>query len=206
MRLGVLGGSFDPVHVGHLILAETCREACRLQEVHLVPAAIPPHKILRARAEDRHRLAMLGLAVAGRPELVVSDLEISRGGVSYTVDTLEALHRERPDDELFLLLGSDSLQDFPTWREPNRIVALATLVVVCRAGVSEASVRQWTQELSARFGKPAVCEVVTMPTIELSSSDLRQRVAEGRSIRYRTPLAVEEYIERWGLYRTSAAT
>lgn len=206
MRVGVMGGSFDPVHVGHLILAETCREACRLDEVHLVPAAIPPHKILQARADAQHRLAMLRLAVAGRPELVVSDLEIARGGVSYTVDTLERLRQDRPGDELSLLLGSDSLQDFPTWREPDRIVALATLVVVRRAGVAAAEVRRWADELSARLGVRAACEVVAMPTIELSSSDLRQRVAAGRSIRFRTPLAVEEYIERAGLYRTAAAT
>jgi len=196
-----MGGSFDPVHYGHLILAETCREVCQLDEVWLVPAATPPHKILQSRADSRHRLAMLRLAVAGRSGLVVSDLEVARGGVSYTVDTLEDFHVRRPQAELFLLLGSDSLRDFPTWREPNRIVGLATLVVVGRSGHSTDELRRWSAELSGRIGAVAMCVGVEMPTIELSSSNLRQRIGSGRSIRFRTPQAVEEYIEREQLYR-----
>jgi len=201
-----MGGSFDPVHYGHLILAETCREACELDEVWFVPAATPPHKIGQARAAARHRLAMLQLAVTDQPEYVVSAVEVERGGVSYTVDTLERLRADRPQASLNLLLGSDSLRDFPTWREPRRIAALATLVVVRRAGQSEHDVRRWCDELPNRLGGTANCRVVEMPAIELSSSDLRQRVATGRSIRFRTPQLVEEYIDREGLYRTGAAT
>lgn len=206
MRLGVLGGSFDPVHHGHLILAETCREACGLDEIWFVPAAIPPHKIGQNRTDARHRLAMLRLAVAGRSDYVVSNLELARGGVSYTVDTLERLHADRPGVELSLLLGSDSLRDFPTWREPGRIATLATLIVVRRAGQAEQDVERWCAQLPERLGAAATCVVIEMPAIELSSSDLRQRVAAGRSIRFRTPELVERYIEHERLYRTGAAT
>lgn len=206
MRVGVFGGSFDPVHFGHLLLADTCREACNLDEVWFVPAAIPPHKTQQARADGRHRLAMLRLAVEGTTGFVVSDVELARGGVSYTIDTLTQIQATRPHDDLFLLLGADSLRDFPTWREPQRIVALATLVVVRRAGSTDEQLNATCRELEERLGCSARCLLVAMPTIDLSSSALRERLGTGRRIRFRTPRAVEEYIERAGLYGRAAAT
>src|SRR4029077_3920571 len=120
MRLGLLGGSFDPVHYGHLILAESCREQCRLDAVWFVPAAIPPHKQNNKLSAPANRIEMLKLAIGGHEAFSVYTGEIDRGGVSYTVDTLQQLHDQEPQCELFFLMGADSLADLPTWRQPER--------------------------------------------------------------------------------------
>src|SRR5262249_55888086 len=130
MRLGLFGGSFDPVHYGHLLLAETCREQCRLDAVWFVPAAVPPHKQARELSSAENRVEMLKLAIAGNEAFSVYQMEIERGGVSYTVDTLEQLHAEDPTRELFFLMGADSLADLPTWRNPRRICELAIPLIV----------------------------------------------------------------------------
>src|SRR4051794_648934 len=137
MRLGLYGGSFDPVHYGHLLLAECCREALSLDEVWLIPAAIPPHKRTRELSPAKNRLEMLELALGGHEQLRSSDIEIKRGGVSYTVDTLAAVKVAQPEAELFLLMGADSLHDLPTWREPTKICELAVPAVVRRGGSPE---------------------------------------------------------------------
>src|SRR5205809_2358178 len=137
MRLGLYGGSFDPVHYGHLLLAECCRETLRLDEVWLIPAATPPHKQARERAPAKARLEMLELALAGHEQIKASRIEIDRGGVSYTVETLAQVHALQPQTTLFLLMGADSLHDLPTWREPDRICALSFPAVVRRGGSPE---------------------------------------------------------------------
>lgn len=198
MRLGIYGGTFDPVHFGHLLLAEQCREQLELDAVWLMPAAAPPHKPSAAISEAKHRLAMLELATAGHPALQVSRLELDRGGASYTVETLEAVRAEEPTRELYLLIGADSLADLPTWRSPQRILELATVAAVNR-GRTPPDVAAVAGPLGARATGRIV--VVSMPAIDLSASDLRQRAAAGRSLRYMTPRAVEEYIYEHGLYR-----
>ena len=122
MRLGLFGGTFDPIHLGHLILAEQCRESCALDRVWFVVAGEPPHK-RGDRTAVAHRLEMARIAVAGHPAFAVSEIEATRPGPHYSVETLESVHRERPDDELFFLIGADSLNDLPSWREPGRIAA-----------------------------------------------------------------------------------
>src|ERR1700676_3229696 len=134
MRLGIFGGSFDPVHYGHLLLAECCREQCRLDQVWFVPAHLPPHKQTVSLTSGEHRATMLRLATGGNEAFVVATLELERGGVSYTVDTLATVAASEPGAELFLLLGSDSLADLPTWHEPQRICELALPVAVRRGG------------------------------------------------------------------------
>lgn len=201
MRLGIFGGSFDPVHYGHLLLAETAREQAALDEVWFMPAATPPHKRHRALAPDEARVAMLELALGGHPALKVSTLELDRGGVSYTVETLEALARDDPGRELFLLIGGDSLAELPTWREPERILALATPVVVRRPGAEEPRFDRLAGLVDAARMAEFRRHVVDMPQIDLSSRELRRRVAQGRSIRFQTPRAVEAYIAEHGLYR-----
>jgi nicotinate (nicotinamide) nucleotide adenylyltransferase len=129
MRLGLFGGTFDPIHLGHLIMAEQCRESCALDRVWLVVAGAPPHK-RGDRTAVTHRLEMVRIAVAGHPAFAVSEIEASRPGPHYSVETLESVHRDSPDDDLFFLIGADSLADLPTWREPARIAQLATIVVV----------------------------------------------------------------------------
>jgi nicotinate-nucleotide adenylyltransferase len=200
MRLGIFGGSFNPVHYGHVLLAECCREACRLDEVWLVPAATAPHKQGRQLAPGKARMEMLELALAGSEQLRPSSIELDRGGVSYTVETLSQLRAERPGDELFLLMGADSLGDLATWREPQQICGLALPIVVRRAGSPPPNL-----DLLAAFVEPdRLTEIarwqVEMPIIELSSTDLRSRAATGKSLRYRTPRAVEKYIETHRLY------
>lgn len=201
MRLGIFGGTFDPVHYGHLLLAECCREQCRLDEVWFMPAAVPPHKTGLEIAPAAERLEMLELAASGYPPFRVSRLEIDRPGLSFTVETLAQLAAEDPGRELFLLLGADSLADLPTWREPARICQLAWPVVVHRAGVAPpdlAVLRPWvTPERFAQIERL----VVDMPHMGLASREIRHRVRHGLSIRFRTPRAVEAYIAAQGLYR-----
>src|SRR5688572_17213988 len=133
MRLGLFGGSFDPVHFGHLLLAEFCREACHLDQIWFIPAAMPPHKQTAPLAAGEHRLAMLNLAVGGQEAMAASRLELNRRGVSYTVDTLREIHGQHPAAELFLLMGADTLYDLPNWREPAEVLRLAMPVVVRRS-------------------------------------------------------------------------
>ncbi|HVC96206.1 MAG TPA: nicotinate-nucleotide adenylyltransferase [Pirellulales bacterium] len=201
MRLGLFGGTFDPVHYGHLLLAESCREACRLDAVWFVPAAHPPHKQQYPLTPARQRTEMLELAIGGNEAFTVSQLEIERGGVSYTVDTLEALRSEQPERELYFLLGADTLADLPHWREPGRICALALPLVVRRGGIDLPDF-----DCLAPFVSPArLTEIrqslVPMPGIELSSREIRRRARAGLSIRYQTPRAVEKYIETSRLYQ-----
>lgn len=203
-RLGVLGGTFDPVHYAHLLLAETCREQCHLDEVWLLPAASPPHKLRHHATSARHRLEMLQLAIGGHDQLRTSRLEIDRGGISYTVETLETIRQQLPETELFLLMGADSLEDLPNWREPERICQLATPVAVGRANAPKPSLQCLRHLVDPDRLERFKSSQVTMPTIDLASTDLRHRVASGQSIRYRTPRAVEQYIHANGLYQNSA--
>jgi nicotinate-nucleotide adenylyltransferase len=201
MRLGIFGGTFDPVHYGHLLLAESAREQLQLDEVWLIPAAMSPFKTGRQQAPAKARLEMLELALAGSEHLRASSLEIDRGGVSYTVDTLTEIARQKPGAKLYLLMGADALRDLPSWREPARICELATPAVVRRGGTPEPDFAA----LSAIVSQQRLAEIraaqVPMPLIELSSTDLRTRAAAGQSLRYRTPRAVEKYIETHRLYQ-----
>jgi len=201
MRLGVFGGSFDPVHFAHLLLAECCREERQLDQVVFVPSAVPPHKRDRELTPAASRLAMLELAIAGHEQFTISRYEVDRGGVNYTVDTLRHFRGEYPEAELFFVLGADMLQDLPTWREADQVCELATIVAVRRAGVAEPDFTCLASlvppETIERFRE----HQVQMPAMGLSSTEIRQRIAAGRSIRYTTPRAVEKYIETHGLYR-----
>ena len=201
MRLGLFGGSFDPVHYGHLLLAECCRERCRLDGVRFLPAAVPPHKQNRPLTPAEVRIEMLELAIAGHAAFSVSRHETDRGGVSYTVDTLTHFREEDPEIELFFLLGADMLYDLPRWHQPDRICELATIVVVGRCGAGEPDFdglgRIASPERIALFSRHRV----RMPEIGISSTEIRRRVAAGQSIRYQAPRAVEKFIETHGLYR-----
>ena len=205
MRIGVFGGSFDPVHYGHLIAAECAREQARLDRVVFVPAAEPPHKPGRLLADGRHRLELLTLAIGGHDAFAVSPLEIDRGGTSYTVDTLAALAADHPGDRLVLVLGPDSLAGFARWRDPARIAALAEIVPVERESLDDLAAAAAGSGLAAVLGEEAVAALlarrVQMPAIGIRATDLRSAVAAGRSIRYRTPRAVERSIATLGLYR-----
>jgi nicotinate-nucleotide adenylyltransferase len=196
MRLGLFGGTFDPIHVGHLILAEQCREACALDQVWFVVAGSPPHK-QGERTPVVHRLEMARIAVAGHSVFEVSEIEANRPGPHYSVDTLRTIRVERPGDDLFFLIGADSLADLPTWRQPELIARMATIVVVNRSSLGSPPPFRLPE-----FGADAYpLMAVTIPPIGIASHDLRRRRLEGRSIRYMVPRGVEAYIEAQGLYR-----
>ena len=206
MRIGAFGGSFDPVHYGHLLMAELCREQCKLDEVWFLPTAVSPLKPQSPPASAEDRVAMLNLAIAGHTAFRVNTLDVTRGGLSFTVEMLASLKNETPNDELFFLMGLDSLHTFSTWREPQRICQMATLVVASRPGVEEPDY----QELTNLLGFPTAERIrhhrVTTPILGLSSTEIRRRVSVGQSIRFQTPRAVEEYILGHGLYRMVSAT
>ena len=200
MRIGIFGGSFDPVHYGHLILAENCREQAALDQVWFVPSAIAPHKRDGATLTDRQRTELIKLAVGGHDAFIVSDLELQRGGVSYTVDTLTEIHDQHPDDELFILIGADSLHQLDTWREPARICELAIPLVVGRPGAKPVDPDSLSRFVDEDRLKAIKRYQIESQLIDISSTDIRRRVSEGRSIRYLTPRAVEKYIETQKLY------
>lgn len=206
MRLGIFGGTFDPVHYGHLLLAEYCREQLSLDQVWFVPTAIPPHKQDALLTPATARIEMLKLAIGGQESFQISSYEVDRGGVNYTVDTLEHFHAEDPTRELFFLMGADSLHDLRGWRSPERICELAVPVFVTRALPQAGDHEPVDFSLLEGLATPERLEFirqhrVDMPRIDLSSSEIRGRVQAGLSIRYQTPRAVERYIETSGLYR-----
>lgn len=195
MRLGVLGGTFDPVHFGHLILAEHAREQLTLQRVLFVPAGQPWRKVGREITSAEQRVAMLSLALQCNRAFTVSEAEIERSGPSFTVDTLRGLRREQRQAEMFFIMGEDALADLPNWKEPQRILQLASLAVAPRGGgTSIDGVQRKVLGLTERV------IWLNSPTIGISASEIRERVRLGRSIRYLVPTDVERYIVEQGLY------
>ena len=207
MRIGVYGGSFNPVHLGHLLAAECSREQACLDRVLFVPAAVPPHKRDRAIATAEDRLAMLALAVGGHEAFAVSTLELDRGGVSYTIDTLADLAARHPGDTLVLLLGPDAVAGLPTWRDPGAILDGWEVRAVERDGLDDVASIVARPDVAALLGAERASGLIEsrirMPAIGIRASDLRAAVAAGRSIRYRTPRAVEAYIMAHDLYRAT---
>jgi nicotinate-nucleotide adenylyltransferase len=200
MRLGLFGGSFDPVHYGHLRLAEQCRAQAELEEVWFMPAAVQPHKPGGPQASAADRLKMLELAVAEISGMRVSRIELERGGVSYTVDTLRAIAKQQPDAELFLLMGADTLRDLPNWREPAEICRLATPLVVHRAGEPAPDFDALAPLVSVgRLAHIRALEV-EMPAVDISSTEMRKRVSRGESIDGMTASEVVEFIAAHKLY------
>jgi nicotinate-nucleotide adenylyltransferase len=194
--VGILGGTFDPIHHGHLVIAEEAREALGLERVVLVPAALPPHKPDRRVTPAVHRLAMAELAITGNPSFSVSSIEVERGGTSYTVETLEAMADEGIADPWFIL-SAEALAGFPAWRRPDRILELCRLAVVPR-GDHETLDRAW---VSAHFpGRESRFEFLPGPLLPISGSVVRRRAAAGRSVRYLVPDAVARYIADHALY------
>lgn len=198
-RIGVFGGTFDPPHVGHLIVAEWARVALRLDRVVFVPAGTPPHKPGRGVSPARHRVAMTRLAVHGHPAFEVSTIETRRSGPSFTVDTLRALRAAHARARLFLMIGGDSLDEFHTWHDPEGILALATLAVMERDGPAGAR----AHGAHSRTRRPPARRVVRVgnPLVALSSSGIRGRAKAGRSVRYLVPETVRAYLMRHRLYR-----
>jgi len=193
-----LGGTFDPIHYGHLVAAEEVRFRLSLARVLFVPVGVAPHKRRQTISPAEHRVAMVELAIASNPYFSLSRLEVDRPGPSYSVDTVRLLREQLGREvELYFIVGSDALSDLLTWREPARLVQLCQLVAIARPGwpVEIAPVEAQLPEAAGRIVQ------VPIPQLDISSSDLRRRVAEGQPIRYQVPEAVEGYIMSRGLYR-----
>ena len=188
MVAGLFGGSFDPVHHGHLIAAQSALEQLGLDEVRFVPAHEQPFKAGRHQAPAVDRARMVELAIAGAPGFRLERVELDRRGPSFTVDTLRALSAAEPDVRWVLLLGDDAARDLPKWREPDAVAALARIAVFARPGTPSAAVA-------------GVWRRITVPLVEVSSTDVRRRVREGLSIRYRVPDTVAAYVAAHGLYQ-----
>lgn len=197
MRRGLLGGTFDPIHMGHLIIAEQVMSQLALDRIDFVPVGVPWMKRGEKILPGFHRITMVELALEGNNNLRVLTLEVDRPGDTFTVDTLEELH-EIEEDSLFFIMGMDTLQGFSKWKAPKRILDLATLVVVRRPRVPR--VRLDKIETLAPGASDRIVEVGA-PLIDISSTDIRQRVMDGRSIQYLVPDSVREYIQKLGLYR-----
>lgn len=200
MRIGLFGGTFDPIHYGHLILAECCREQCRLDQVLFLPAAVPPHKQDRSLTPGNQRSALIEAAIGGHPAFVVSRYEVDMGGVNYSVDTLRHFRREFPHDRLFFIMGADMLLDLPNWREAASICELATPVVARRAGSAPLDFDILRAVATPQQIEEVRGHQVEMPQIGISSTLIRQCVAAGKSIRYLTPPKVGAIIREHHLY------
>ena len=197
-RIGILGGSFNPPHLAHLVCATEAADQLGLERVLLTPVARAPHKESPSDPGADVRLELCRLAAAGDERLEVCDLEVRRGGSSYTVDTLRELHAGTPEDDLTFIVGGDIALGLPSWREPEAVLELATLAVAEREGSARADV---AKRLSASFPGARAPVFFDMPRLDISSSQIRRRVAEGRSIRYLVPDPVAERIARGRLYR-----
>jgi len=205
MRIGVLGGTFDPVHYGHLIMAEQCREQGRLDQVWFVPAPRPPHKAELPLTKFEQRVEMLALAIAGNPAFRIDEIEKERSGPSFTVDTLAELHKRHPGNEFVLLIGSDTLKDLPLWHDPAGVLRRSSLLVLRRANHPLLTPEQLRAAIPLPADVPLRLDIVEAPLIGISSRDLRRRVVLGRSLRYFMPRAVECYIHDKQLYRGAAS-
>lgn len=200
MRIGLFGGTFDPIHVGHMILAEQCRTQAGLDEVWFLPAYQPPHKTTRPVTRFEQRCEMLTLAAAGQPAFKVETIEKELPPPSYTAETLRELKQRHPEHDFHLLLGADSLIDLPIWYEPLQVIDRAGLVVVPRPGVMLLTAEMLASALSLPDASRVRLQIVSSPQVEVSSRDLRRLVAGGHSIRYMVPRSVEEFIRERKLY------
>ena len=200
MRIGVFGGTFDPVHLGHLILAEQCREQAQLDRVLFVPAASPPHKQEQTLTPFALRVEMLALALSGNHAFQIDELEKDRTGPSFTVDTLTRLTQRHPNDILAFMIGSDSLRDLPAWYQPKRILELAELLVMERSDWPCACPDALRASLGLGADFSLRYRIVAAPLVAIASRDIRRRIKEGRSVRYMVPRAVEAYAADKRLY------
>lgn len=199
MKIGILGGTFDPIHVGHLILAETARDRFNLDKVLIMPAGNPYFKDLDKVSKDDYRADMVKLAIENNPDFDFSDIELVREGDTYTVDTLTELKNLYPDDEFFFIVGSDTLYQIENWKEPAKVFELATILVASRSAVGE-DAQYKIHELQDSF-PGAKIERLNMLNIDISSTNIRAKVKAGASIKYLVPCKVLDYIEKNNLYK-----
>ncbi|MEB1808148.1 MAG: nicotinate-nucleotide adenylyltransferase [Bacillaceae bacterium] len=192
-KIGILGGTFDPPHIGHLLIAQEVLEQCKLDEIWFMPANIPPHKKNDEVSSVTDRIEMVTKAIEGVEQFTVSTVELERNGPSYTVDTLKELKMKLPDVEFYFIIGGDMIEQLHTWERIDELFEYVTFVGLQRPGYSQSS--KYAEKL----------QLLTIPQVDISSSDIRERLKEGRSIRYFVPEQVRQFIEERQLYGTSAS-
>ncbi len=201
MRIGIMGGTFDPIHIGHLIIGEAAWQQYALDKVLYMPSGNPPHKTHReGRATDEERLEMVRLAIADNPHFELSDREMHADGYTYTYRTLEALKALHPDDTYYFIIGADSLKDFPTWMKPQRICDACVLLVAERNHITTEKLDLHIRRIRELFG--ASVEKLMTENVDIASSELRKWIRDGSTIRYYVPDSVRRYILEHNLYRT----
>jgi nicotinate-nucleotide adenylyltransferase len=198
-RIGILGGTFNPIHLGHLLIAQDAMEQMKLDVVKFIPSATPPHKVVENLASERDRMRMIELAIRGNDRFEMDDVEIRRGGKSYSIDTLTELRRRDPRANFYFIIGADSLRELHLWREVERLVKLCTFVTVPRPGFEAKPAID--PHLNAATRRRLRQHVLRGHACDIASREIRSRVANGRSIRYLVSDAVYEYIRRRRLYQ-----
>lgn len=199
MRIGFIGGTFNPIHHGHLILSEYVRDNCKLDKVIFIPTGLPAHKVELAAEDPKIRLEMTKLGIESNVFFNVSDIETYREGISYTIDTIMELKKTYPKDQLYFIIGADSLFQLPTWKDYEKLISSINIIVVNRPGEKNNLIRDKIKEYADLFGGNII--EVKSPLIEISSADIRNRVKNGKSIKYLVPKKVEEYILQKSIYK-----
>lgn len=198
-RVGIMGGTFNPIHIGHLIIAEAAYEAYKLDEVLFVPSGISYMKDQSEILDAKKRVHMTGLAIEDNPHFALSTIEIDRDGNSYSYETLETLRKQNPNTEYFFLVGSDTLFALETWKHPEILLPSCTILVAVRDGVPMEKMQEHANYLKEKFG--GSIELLKTPNIQISATDIRNRIADNRNVKYFVPESVLQFIEKKGLYK-----
>lgn len=198
-RVGLMGGTFDPIHYGHLVTAEEIRDKFNLEKVIFVPSGHPPHKIKRRVSEPEHRYLMTFLATAPNPFFEVSRVEIDRQGSTYTIDTIKQFKTEYGGEyEFYFITGADAILEILTWKDAEQLLGLCEFIAATRPGFNNNDIKEQLLHISSMYGKQI--HSVEVPSLAISSTDIRQRMHDGRSIKYLLPESVEYYIKKCSLY------
>lgn len=199
-KVGIMGGTFNPIHTGHLVLAQTAYEDFNLDQVLIMPTKNPYYKNIASMVSDKDRLSMIELAIEDNPAFALSLIEFERDGATYTVDTLECMHCENPQEEYYFIMGADSLYHFETWKNPERILELCTILVATRDNVSSSAIESQIAYMEDKYDYSSIF-YLNSPNFEISSHDIRNRLSSGRNVRYFLSEKVDHYIKKHQLYR-----
>lgn len=197
-KVGIMGGTFNPIHNGHLFLAENAYEQVGMDEILFMPSKNPPHKLNLDLVSDQHRTNMVKLAIEDNPHFKISTMELEREGITYTADTLSILTRDNPDTEFYFIEGADSLMTMKYWMKPQTVFDLCTIVVAGRDDVDFVKLNNEAKYYQKKYQAKVL--ILKMPTIQIASANIRDRIAEAKSIRYHVPEVVLQYIKKHKLY------